>query len=289
MNSACPCCEGREWNTGWPGFVICRSCGLMTVTQDFDLATLKPHYGADYFLGAEYADYLGDRAVHEKTLAGHLRRLRCHVAPGGRVLEIGCAHGFFLEMIQPIYPGSMGIDISEAAVAHARLRGMDVRAGDLLETEVNTSFDAVCLWDTIEHLSRPYEVMRRAAALLKPGGFLFLTTGDWGAWLPRLQGLKWRQIHPPTHLFYFTRQSLRQLCGRAGLEPVRFGTVTVHRRLRSALQALERLHSGSLSGRLARMGLRLLPATVLAWGIPLNLLDTLCLVARKPAKREKAD
>ncbi|MGA9450171.1 MAG: class I SAM-dependent methyltransferase [Verrucomicrobiia bacterium] len=288
MNSACPCCEGREWNTRWPGFVICRSCGLMTVAQDFDLATLKSYYGADYFLGAEYADYLGDRAVHEKTLAGHLRRLRRYVATGGRVLEIGCAHGFFLEMIQPIYPGSMGIDISEAAVAHARLRGMDVRAGDLLETEFNTSFDAVCLWDTIEHLSRPYEVMRRAATLLKPGGFLFLTTGDFGAWLPRWQGLKWRQIHPPTHLFYFTRPSLRKLCNRAGLEPVRFDTVTVHRRLRSALQALERLQGGSPSGRLARVGLGLLPAAVLGWGIPLNLLDTLCLVARKPT-REKTD
>ncbi len=260
----------------------------MTVAQDFDLATLKSYYGADYFLGAEYADYLGDRAVHEKTLAGHLRRLRRYVATGGRVLEIGCAHGFFLEMIQPIYPGSMGIDISEAAVAHARLRGMDVRAGDLLETEFNTSFDAVCLWDTIEHLSRPYEVMRRAATLLKPGGFLFLTTGDFGAWLPRWQGLKWRQIHPPTHLFYFTRPSLRKLCNRAGLEPVRFDTVTVHRRLRSALQALERLQGGSPSGRLARVGLGLLPAAVLGWGIPLNLLDTLCLVARKPT-REKTD
>ena len=283
MNFACPCCEGREWNPRWPGFVICRSCGMMTVTQDFDPATLRSYYGADYFLGAEYADYLGDRAVHEKTLAGHLRRLRRYVATGGRVLEIGCAHGFFLEMIQPIYPESMGLDISEAAVAHARSRGMDVRAGDLLETEFNTSFDAVCLWDTIEHLSRPYAVVRRAADLLKPGGFLFLTTGDFGAWLPRLRGLKWRQIHPPTHLFYFTRPSLRQLCNRAGLEIVHFDTVTIYRRLRSALQTLERFHSSSAGGRLARMGLRLLPAGVLNWGIPLNLLDTLCLVARKPA------
>jgi len=262
---------------------------MMTVARDFDLVTLKPHYSADYFQGAEYADYLGDRAVHEKTLAGHLRRLRRYVAPGGRVLEIGCAHGFFLEMIQPVYPGSMGVDISEIAVAYARSRGMDVRAGDLLETEFNTSFDAVCLWDTIEHLSRPYEVMHRAAALLKPGGFLFLTTGDFGAWLPRWRGLRWRQIHPPTHLFYFTRPALQQLCNRAGLEPVRFATVTVYRRLRSALQALERLHGRSPSGRLARMGLRLLPAAVLDLGIPLNLFDTLRLVARKPALHKKTD
>jgi hypothetical protein len=96
-----------------------------------------------------------------------------------------------------------------------------------------------------------------------------------------LQGLKWRQIHPPTHLFYFTRPSLRQLCGRVGLETVRFDSVTVHRRLRSAFRALQRLHGDSVSGRVARLGLRLLPATVLDWGIPLNLLDTLCLVARR--------
>jgi SAM-dependent methyltransferase len=253
----------------------------MTVTEKFDPAALKSHYGAEYFQGAEYMDYLGDRAAHQKTLAGHLRRMRPYCAPGARVLEVGCAHGFFLELCQSIYPDSVGLEVSPAAVAHAQQRGLPARLGDLVDAQFNDVFDGVCLWDTLEHLPNPDAVLCRASELLKPGGHLFLTTGDFGAWLPRVQGLKWRQIHPPTHLFYFTRQSLRLLCGRMGLDVLQFGTVTVHRRLGSALQALDKFHRTSFSGRLARFALRAAPQRLLDWEIPLNLGDTLWLVARK--------
>src|SRR5262249_30063275 len=117
---------------------------------------------------------------------------------------------------------------------------------------------------------------------LKGGGHLFLSTGDFGAWLPRWQGLKWRQIHPPTHLFYFTRPSLRALCGRVGVQVERFGTVRGYRRLGSALQALERCHGGAVTGRLAKVMLRALPRALVDWDVPLNLGDTLWLAARKP-------
>jgi SAM-dependent methyltransferase len=148
--------------------------------------------------------------------------------------------------------------------------------------DLNERFDAVCFWDTIEHLPQPAETLERAAQVLRPGGYLFATTGDFGSLLARLQGLRWRQIHPPTHLFYFTRRSLRALCDRLGLSEVSFHTVTVHRRLGSALEALAQFHRRTFSGRLASVVSRLIPPRILDWSIPLNLGDTLFLAARKP-------
>jgi hypothetical protein len=84
-------------------------------------------------------------------------------------------------------------------------------------------------------------------------------------------------------LFYFTRPSLRALCARVGLEVERFGTVRVYRRLRSALQALERFHAQAVTGRVAKVMLRTLPHRFLDWDVPLNLGDTLFLAAHKPA------
>jgi SAM-dependent methyltransferase len=253
----------------------------MTVEQTYTAAELEKLYEEEYFHGREYMDYEADKAAQQKTLARQLPLLRQFVPTGGRLLEIGCAYGYFLELIEKLYPRSVGVDIAAAAVAGARARGLDARAGELLEMSFDEPFDGVCLWDTIEHLPRPFEVVRRAGELLRPGGHLFLSTGDFGAWLPRWQGLKWRQIHPPTHLFYFTRPSLRALCGRVGLVVERFGTVRVYRRLRSALQALERFHSRAVTGRVASVLLRALPHRFLDWNMPLNLGDTLCLIARK--------
>jgi SAM-dependent methyltransferase len=281
IHAPCVCCEGESFSGRWPGFLICRGCGLMVFDQRFDVAGLKSLYQESYFRGNEYIDYLAERVSQQRTLQQHLRVVRRHLQPGARLLEVGCAYGYFLEMIRADFPDSIGIDVSSAAIAYARERGLDAREGDLLDFTWERPFDAVCLWDTIEHLPHPDRVVQRAAESLAPGGYLMLTTGDFGALLPRLQGLRWRQIHPPTHLYYFTRPSLRALCRRVGLDVVSFTTVCVHRRLSSALLALERFHAGSPAGRTAKVLSRVLPAALLEWDVPLDLGDTLCLVARR--------
>ena len=60
------------------------------------------------------------------------------------------------------------------------------------------------MWDTIEHLKRPDLFVQKAAADLRPGGLIALTTGDIGSLNARLRGARWRMIHPPTHLHYFS-------------------------------------------------------------------------------------
>ena len=73
------------------------------------------------------------------------------------------------------------------------------------------------------------------------------------------------------------------LCRRVGLEVLHFSTVRVYRRIRSALTALDQFHGRSWSGRAARVLLQAVSGSLLDLDLPLNLGDTLCLVARKPA------
>ena len=281
MTKTCPCCEALQWKTPWTGFAICQSCGLMVAEGEFTVADLEKEYGADYFHGREYVDYVADAPVQRKLLASHLRRMARYVTPGARVLEIGCAYGYFLELLEPQYPRPVGVDLSTAAVAASRERGLDARQGDLSQVELDGPFDAVCLWDTIEHLATPADVVRAAADLLAPGGHLFITTGDFGSWLARAQGLRWRQIHPPTHLFYFTRLSLTRLCERFGLRVLALETVAVHRRLSSSLRGWEHRYAGTRSARVAEWLRHVLPPAVRDFDFPLNLGDTVFVAARK--------
>jgi SAM-dependent methyltransferase len=84
------------------------------------------------------------------------------------------------------------------------------------------SFDAVTLWDVLEHVPEPMDFMKLCATLLKPGGRLMVNVPDLDSPEARLLGKRWPLLLAE-HLNYFTRRSLR-ICGeKAGLTLVRFG------------------------------------------------------------------
>ena len=76
----------------------------MTVNACFSSEQLQRSYQEDYFHGKEYVDYLADEPAQKKTLSQHLKVVRAFLPRGSRLLEIGCAYGFFLELIQHEYP-----------------------------------------------------------------------------------------------------------------------------------------------------------------------------------------
>jgi len=274
----CECCGQTSFNRKWPGFRICLSCGMMTVDEVYNPTELRNLYGPAYFSGDEYQDYLGDAEIHRRTLSHHAKALRKYVPAGSTILEVGCAYGLFLDEIAADYPQNMGIDICEDVITHAATRGHQVSTKDISQFSDN-SFDAVCLWDTLEHLPQPASMIRHCSRILKSGGYLLLTTGDFGSMVAKLRGLKWRQIHPPTHLHYFTRKSLRLLSDNSDLHVVRFGTQPNSHRVRSVLKTISR-KNGPLSS-LSKMALRLSPQWLQNTAITINLLDTLIMVARK--------
>ena len=175
------------------------------------------------FSGAEYPDDLGQRDALRRSMRRHLEQMTRIQPARGDLLEVGCAYGLFLDEARHSFESVTGIDICAAPIAHARdVLKLDARQGDFLTADFGRTFDVICMWDTIEHLPTPDEYVTRAAALLRAGGMLFLTTGDIGSLNARWRGAAWRQIHPPSHVNYFSRQTIGALLQRTGYEVVGF-------------------------------------------------------------------
>ena len=164
-----------------------------------------------------------------------------------------------------------GIDITADATMYARDElGLNVVTGDFLyEDFMLERYDVICLWDTIEHLKQPHRYIEKAASLLKPGGFIFLTTGDVGSLNARLRKGSWRMIHPPTHLFFFSKRTLKMLLEKYGLKTVQSKCVTVFRSF------------GSMVHGLMKKKLKDRYHLVYDIPIPLNLGDILFIAAQK--------
>jgi 2-polyprenyl-3-methyl-5-hydroxy-6-metoxy-1,4-benzoquinol methylase len=79
------------------------------------------------------------------------------------------------------------------------------------------SFDAVSLFDVLEHLFDPVRTLRDCAALLKPGGIIFLYVPNYDSASRLLMGKDAHFIWPTHHLNYYTPQTIRDLMQRQGL------------------------------------------------------------------------
>ena len=112
---------------------------------------------------------------------------------------------------------------------------MDARDADHLAFRVDGPVDVIAMWDTIEHLRRPDLFIEKAARDLKPGGLLAITTGAIASLNPRRRGRRWRMIHPPTHLHYFSVETMRQLLRAHGFDVVHVSHPGNSRKLRSVL------------------------------------------------------
>jgi SAM-dependent methyltransferase len=280
VSPRCLVCGGEYALSRIPGLLECRTCAFVTANLTLSSAELARLYTAEYFAGQEYLNYVGERALIQRHFAGRLQRLLPYVpnASNKRLFEIGSAHGFFLHVAKPHFRSVAGIDISAAASGYARdVLDLPVATGDFLDLRLPDCVDVVCLWDTIEHLQHPDRYLEKAVSRLNPGGVIALTTGDIGSVVARLRGAKWRQIHPPTHLHYFSRATLQRLLERLGLVIAYTGYDGQYRSVDTMAYILLTIKQKrpAMYAALKRTGL-------LNWNLYLNLYDIVFVIARKP-------
>lgn len=256
----------------------CSCCGLgWWDFSGFDPARI---YDDAYFQSADvtrgYDDYASLEAGLRRTARARLRRIeRILAASGGgsrprRIFDIGCATGVFLDEARRRGWQIRGCDVSGYGVEQTRGRGIDAAQADAthaFDTCRDAAFDAITLWDVIEHLPEPAAAIRAAAMHLRPGGVLALSTGDLGSLCARLSGRRWHLLNLPEHLFFFTRTSLRRLLEAHDLRVVRCGYETNWVPLRYVIERLSKTPGANRPGRGrsmagGRCGRVLLPATL---------------------------
>lgn len=283
MAGACLVCQGPLGPAPrLSGLLSCNHCGFVTTDLDLSSDQLEALYSADYFHGAEYSNYLGEQPLIERHFRDRLRRLLQVLPDAGssRLFEIGCAYGFFLNVARGHFAAVEGIDISRNAVAHAvQALRLTVSAGDYLQHDISDPVDVVCLWDTIEHLQHPHLYIERATRHLAAGGLLALTTGDIGSTVARIRGARWRQIHPPTHLHYFSRATITRLLNRYGFEVQYCGYEGMYRSLDTIAYIILAIKHDR-----PRLYTWLRKTGLLRLNLYLNLYDIMFVIARKASR-----
>lgn len=206
----------------------CRTCGLVyakprnAVAHDEGPENYSKDYSEDYYRDGTYADYLADRDAIQRNAPRVLSELE-QMVKGRRLLDVGCATGFFLEAARSRGWMVQGLEVSEYASNYARRElKLQVETASIVSPPAGLSqFDVVTLWDTIEHLDRPGLALANIRRLLEPRGVLVFSTGDYDSLLRRLTGKRWRLFADPTHNFFFNERVLQRMLERESFEVLR--------------------------------------------------------------------
>lgn len=265
----CPACEtdvGRSLGLK-EGFDVhrCRSCGSVFV-DPLPPAEAGLDYDGYYHEGNLIVPEFVDRRLAE--MVAELEPF----ALTSRWIDIGCGAGSLLRAVARAGWRVQGTEIAPQPVQMLRAEGYDVLLGDAAELELELgAYDVVSLIEVIEHVPDPRALMRRAAALLRPGGVLFMTTPHASGISGRVLGLQWSAVSPPEHLQLFSRRGMsvalaasgfpRSIIGSRGVNPyelvrglrTRAGsgepTMTATERVQSAYRLNEALVGNSLGAR----------------------------------------
>ncbi len=219
----CSVCLSEKAESLWPEIKVVKcECGHIYYNEKLSNDEINELYTDKYFKGEEYSDYLSDKDIIQKNFSKRLKVIK-RFAPQGRLLEIGSAYGFFLELAKNNYE-TEGFEICKEAALHAKDQlKLNVHHADFLAETVEGSRDVVCLFDCIEHLERPELFIEKISKLMNKNGKIVITTGDIGTLVPKMRGKNWRLVHPPTHIHYFSFNSLEKLLNRYGFKVVHRG------------------------------------------------------------------
>jgi 2-polyprenyl-3-methyl-5-hydroxy-6-metoxy-1,4-benzoquinol methylase len=226
----CPLCGGegrRERVYEFPPFAVarCRSCRLWYLSPRLAEPLMRASYADDaYFEGGEagYSSYQAQEATLRPTFRRFLGELsrRGMAGSGGKLLEVGCAYGFFLDEAKGFFDHRTGTDYSPAALERARGRADRLLLGGADQLAPGELFDCIACIHVIEHIYDPVAFLRTLARHLRPGGWLVLATPDMGSfWRPLLR-YRWPFFKVPEHVTYLDRRTLAALLGSAGLGEV---------------------------------------------------------------------
>ena len=199
----------------------CTQCGhrqtnprleIEEVLTGYETAIDLDHVKQDKYRGRTFV-----RTIYGISLLSILRSSK-----STRVLDIGCASGAFLNSVNHEFGwNGVGLEPSKWMCEYGKQSyGLDLRSNYFSASLFDAnSFDLVTLWDVIEHISEPNQVLRDIALVLNDDGFLILNVPNSNSIAARILGRRWPFLLA-VHIHYFTPISIRKILDKHGFEVV---------------------------------------------------------------------
>lgn len=207
--------------------VACAACGLAYIANPPSAEELGRIYSAQTDYHAALTESSSSAWAMMAGIARQHMSFLQTVTESGRLLDVGCSTGLFLDLAGKAGFSVKGVEFSPDSAAFARRQfGLTVDQGSIHDcTDPDGTYDILTMFDVIEHVPDPLSDMAAALRLLRPGGWFVLSTPNIDGLFPRMsyrfaKALNyWPHPEPPYHLYQFSVKTLSAMLGKAGFTP----------------------------------------------------------------------
>jgi len=196
--------------------VKCNKCGFLYINPRPKSEMIVKGYS-----DAVDETYVSQSEGRLATFKEGLARIEKAYPRKGRILDVGCAAGFFVKTAKEGGWDAYGVEPSRWLAEWGNNNfGLNLKSGTLEEAEYpNNYFDVVTLWDVLEHVPDAAATLREIRRILKPGGLVVVNYPNIGSNLAKVFGRKWWFLLS-VHLYYFTPHTIKAMLERNGYELV---------------------------------------------------------------------
>lgn len=232
MGIFCPICSGPKFKSYLlkDDFVFLRCLNCRFILVDVSNVNLFEYYNNPNYLhdkvGKGYVDYEADKAPMRPVYVNLLNKMKSYNS-GRRLLDLGAASGYFLDIAGRNGYSAEGIELNPSAVKEGRERGRKIKLADILKSDYpNNAFDAITAFDFFEHL--PHDKLKdyilTIRKLLGENGVLAIITVNTASRWAKIFGKKWHTFLPPEHISYFSDKNIRFFLKKNGFEVLEIKT-----------------------------------------------------------------
>lgn len=190
----------------------CRNCSVEFMSPQLTDAEITELYSENYYQSWGISGSRENESSKNMKIATFLLRLdkiKNYISKG-KVLDVGCATGYFLEAAKLRGYTPYGVELSNysSTIAKEKFGQENIFNGKLEDcTFTSGMFSAVTMFDLIEHVRSPLDTVKAASSLLTSEGIIVITTPDNSSVSNKLMGKKWTH-YKREHFYYFNKKSL---------------------------------------------------------------------------------
>lgn len=214
----CPVCDSSKYififNKSGGTYVKCRNCTMVFVNPVFKEDALEKYYIG---LNTGQAEVVQNESEFYNEIYTKGLNTIFKLVNKGKILDVGCSSGFFLNIAKKRGFDTYGIELGEIEAEMCRKEGHTLYTKKLEDLNLDIKFDVITLWDVFEHLPDGKEQLEIFKSKLSPKGVIFMQIPSSDALAAKVLQQRCNMYDGVEHANLYNPQTIRLIAQKTGL------------------------------------------------------------------------